>query len=236
MKVMKLKFNPKTIENSPIKAYDAYAQNVIKAIKRNAVVDKASFSRELHELADSFINQNAQEQMNKKSAWLAESLVALKADDLAGIVYSFLVKLNYGSPKLREKFAINALAIATRQKDSIHIMARANDLKELYKLTAKGSDKHIKVLYQEKRALQDIIKNYDKLKSERKTIAKDLVPIEGYQKKLAAIKFELGELLMRRDPVLAKVELQESKEIYSQFGAGSYTEKAELLLKKLELI
>ena len=186
----------------------------------------------LYLVGDSFVNQNAKEQMNKKSTWFAESLVSQKANDLAGIIYSILVKLNYDNPSLREKFATNALAIATRVKDPIHIMARANDLKEIYKITAKGSDKHIKVLYQEKRALNDIINNYDKLKQEHRTVSRDLSPIDGYKKKLGAIKFEIGSLLLNKEPILAKNELEGAREIYSQFGEGSYTEKIDKLLNK----
>ena len=43
MKIMKVKFNPKTLEQNPVLSYDSYAQKVIKAIKREAVVDKSSF-------------------------------------------------------------------------------------------------------------------------------------------------------------------------------------------------
>ena len=56
---------------------------------------------------------------------------------------------------------------------------------------------------------------------------------EGYQQKLGAIKFEIGELLLKRDPVLAKKELEEAKEIFSNFGDGKYSQKIEILLQKL---
>ena len=165
MKIKKIIFNSKIIKSNPIQAYDNYAQNVIKILRANSVVDSSSFSAGLHTIGEAFVAQNAKEQMNKKSKWLAETLVSLKQENLAGMIYSFIVKWNYDNPNLRELFATNALAIATRLKDCIHIMARANDLKEIYKLTARGSDKHIKVLYQEKRALSDIINNYENLKA-----------------------------------------------------------------------
>lgn len=229
---MKLKFSPESIKRNPIQAYDSYAQNVIKAIKRNAVIDKPSFSAELKELGACLVNQNSIDLMNKKSSNFAETLVSHKANELAGIIYSFLIKLNYDNFGLREKFATNALAIAKRQKDSIHIMARANDLKELYKITARGSVKHIKILYDEKRALNDIITNYDRIKAERRT-AGDLVPIDGYKTKLAAIKVEIGELLLRTNPTLAKKELMEAKEMYATYGEGKNTQKIELMLEEL---
>lgn len=232
MRIMKLKFSPESIKRNPIQAYDSYAQNVIKAIKRNAVIDKPSFSAELKELGACLVNQNSIDLMNKKSSNFAETLVSHKANELAGIIYSFLIKLNYDNFGLREKFATNALAIAKRQKDSIHIMARANDLKELYKITARGSEKHIKILYDEKRALNDIITNYDRIKAERRTVG-DLVPIDGYKTKLAAIKVEIGELLLRKDPKLAKKELMEAKEMYATYGEGKNTQKIELMLEEL---
>ena len=131
---MKIKFNPKTVKQNPILSYDSYVQKVIKALKRDAVVDKSSFFAELKTLGDSFEHLDAKEQMNKKSKWFAETLVALKSNDLAGIIYSYLVKLNYSNVKIREDFATRALAIAKRTNDPVHIMARANDLKEVYKI------------------------------------------------------------------------------------------------------
>lgn len=234
MKIMKVKFNPKTLAQNPALSYDSYAQKVIKAIKREAVVDKSSFFAELKELGDSFVRQDAKEQMNKKSKWFAETLVALKSNDLAGIVYSYLVKLNYGSPKLREEFATRALAIAKRTNDPIHIMARANDLKEVYKITAHGTEKHLRVLYQEKRALNDIISNYDIYKSNKsRSISREMRPIDGYLQKLADIKIEIAEMLLKKNPELAQKELIEAKNIYSKFGEGKNTQKIEHLLSKL---
>lgn len=233
MKILKLAFNPKVLERKPVESYDICAQKVIKAVQKNTVVDKPSFSRVLYLLGDSFESTGNRTQMNNKSKWFAEKLVSLKSNDLAGIVYSLLIKLNYDSPKLREEFATRALANAVRIKDPIHIMARANDLKEVYKITAHGSDKHLKVLYQEKRALNDIINNYDKLQKSHTTISRDLKPLEGYQLKLAAIKVEIAELLLKKDPTLAKKELLESQEMYTILGGGKNFEKINQLLQNL---
>lgn len=234
MKITKIKFNPIEVKSNPINSFEQCAKRVLNSVQQKRPVDKSSFSYGLYCIGDSFQAAGDTFGFNKKASWLAETLVGLKSNDLAGVVYSLLVKLNYGNPKLREKYATNALAIAVRTKDPVHIMARANDLKEIYKLTERGSDKHLKVMYQEKRALNEIVTNYDKIALEHNTITRELGSKDGYQAKLAAIKVEIGDLLKYKDPVLAKKELIEAREMYSVLGEGRNTEKIKQILEKIK--
>ena len=113
-------------------------------------------------------------------------------------------------------------------------MARAHNLKELYKIIAPQSEKFLKVLYQEKRALNNIVNNYDKVKNGQRTILREMKPLENYQHTLAAVKIEIAELLMNKDKNLARKELLEALELYEQFGAGKNIEKIQKLLEKLK--
>ena len=59
-------------------------------------------------------------------------------------MYSLLLRINPKNSPIIEQIARNALLIAKRLHDPVHIMARANDLKEIYKITENGSKKHLK--------------------------------------------------------------------------------------------
>lgn len=228
---MKVKFNPNKLDKNPIKSFDIYTQKVLKAAQKKIDVNKPAFANELYELGDRFESQSQKALLNKKANNLAETLVSLKNNDLAGVIYSFLIKFNQGNPLAIEEFSTKALAIAVRLNDPIHIMARAHNLKEFYKIVAPQSEKFLKVLYQEKRALNTIVNNYDKVKSNQKTILREMKSLENYKQTLAAVKLEIAEVLLNKDKNLARKELVEALELYQQFGFGKNTEKIQKLLE-----
>lgn len=212
------------------KRMDDFTHGVLNSVKKNRVINQDTFAEELRTIGESFRGQNQENLMNKGAKRLAETLVSLKQGQLAGMVYSFLIKYNKGNTKVIEEFATNALAIAKRVDDPIHVMARANDLKEIYKIRAPRSEKHIKVLYEEKRALVRIINDYDALN--KRVSRRDMKPKEGYTEKLAAVKMEIGQVLFEKDNKLARKELQEALEMYKILGEGKNSEKIQKLLSK----
>ena len=155
--------------------------------------------------------------MNKKAKKLAETLVAKNDNNMAGIIYSFLIKFNQGNTKLVEEFATSALAIAKRLNDPMHVMARCNDLKEIYKIFPPKDDKLLKVLYEEKRALNKIITDYDNVKTKYNTINRQMKPVSNYRILLADIKFEIGKQLTNKDEKLAIQEIAEARAIYEEY-------------------
>ena len=233
MKVVKINFNEKNIAQNPLKSFDRYSEKVLDIVKRNSKVDRTTFVSELKVLGDVFEKKNEKTLMNKKTKKLAETLVSLKNQDLAGIVYSFLVKFNKGDDKLVEEFATNALAIAVRLKDYVHIQARAGNLKELYKRKEYGSDKHLNAIYQQKKALNEVIRSYDSVKQNQRTIKTEMKPIENYEASLAAVKLEIAELIMAKDKNSAKAELLDAQAIYKKLGVGKNSQRIEELLKQL---
>ena len=214
--------------------FESFAQNVIKTTQQNKGPNPLVFSNQLREIGDIFVNEHQQETMNKCSKKLAETLVSKKVLALAGRIYSFLIKFNQGNRAAVEEFATNALIIAKRMHDPVHIMARANDLKEIYKYTQHSSDKHLSVLFDEKRALSSIVKDYEGAKKRYVSANTKMKPVERYEEQLAAIKIEIAEILIRRNEKgAAKIELKEALEIYERIGSGINSEKAENLLRKL---
>ena len=59
-------------------------------------------------------------------------------------------------------------------------------------------------------------------------------PVERYEEKLAAVKIEIAEALIKRNEIgAAKIELREALQMYEKIGEGPNSEKAENILKKL---
>lgn len=219
---------------TPKQRFEAFSQNVLKMTGQASKINPLGFSNQLREIGDVFVAENQKEMMNKCSQRLAETLVSQKCMALAGRVYSYLIKFNKGNRDVVEKCATNGLIIAKRAHDAVHIMARANDLKEIYRYTQPNSDKHLSVLFDEKKALNSIVKDYESAKRRYVSAHTEMKPVERYEEQLAAIKVEIAEVLIKRkEPGAAKVELRGALEIYERIGKGANSEKAENILRKL---
>lgn len=221
--------------SNPKKTFEIFSSTVGKPLKK-ADIDENSrtFSYLIHEIGDVYVKQNQVDTFNRKSQRLAEQLVGLGNGSFAGIIYSFLIKLNKNNPKIVEELATNGLAIAKRFKDPVHIMARAENLRQIYQIKAPDSDKYLQILYTEKRALSDICKDYDSAKKRFKTLKTEMKPIENYEQMLTSVKIELGKALINKDPNNARYELESAREIISKYGKGKYTENIKILLTQLD--
>lgn len=202
--------SPINFKANPEKSFEVFSQQVLKSAKRGQKTNLKDFTKRLTSFTDTF--ESNKDVMNKKTKKFAETLVSLNNDSLASVVYSFLIKLNHGNLAVVEEFATNALKIAKRLKDPVHVMARANDLREVYKIVPPKGDKFINVLYDEKQALKDIIKNYDSIQAK----SKKLKPKENYKTLLAEVQFDIG--LRHKDKNVAQKELLEAKGLYLELG------------------
>lgn len=231
-KIAKVNFNPNKINANPEKSFEIFTQKVLKIKDQRRQLDLSGFSNELYRLGDSFEAKNQKELMNKKAKKLAETLVAKNDSNMAGIIYSFLIKFNKGNFTLVEEYATSALAIAKRLNDPIHVMARCYDLKEIYKTFPPKDDKLVKVLFEEKRALNKIVSDYNSVKSRYKTVQREMKPIENYKTLLADTKFEIAKELINSDTKLAQQELAEAKVLYEDLGLIDRISKIEELLSQ----
>ena len=231
--LMKVKFNTQNLNNNPKAAFDIFKQKITKSIREKENIDLSAFSNELHTLGDVFEKQNNKVLMNKASKNFAQQLVNLKENNLAGIIYSFLIKFNEGNNELVKEFATNALAIAKRFHDPVHIMARTRNLADIYHKTEPGSQNHLKMLYEEKRAIRDVIKNYDNLSNRHKTIKTGLKPIKNYEQMLSIVLVSIAKIIRKTDPKQAIEELTLAQSIISKYEKGNLSYQIERLLKEL---
>lgn len=199
------------------KSFDVFSQQVVKRVRRGQDVKINEFTKELTSFEDCF--EANKDVLNKKSRQLAETLVASNKDGLASVVYGFLIKNNSGNIKAVEEFATSALKIAKRMNNPVQIMARANDLREVYKIFPPKNEKFISVLYDEKHALNKIINNYDGLTKQNK----GLKTKEEYQILLADVKYDIG--IRHTDKNLAQQELAEAKKMYQELGLNDKAER-----------
>lgn len=222
--------NVRLKSSTSYKLYEKFTSGIKKDISANRPINYKSFSCRLNDVSKAFEQQNNKADFNRIMSRFAEFLVSKDNKSLAGIVYSLLIKLNQNNPKILEELATKALKIAKQQHDPVHTMARANDLKRIYKITQPESDKHIKILYDIKRSLTDICTNYDKAKSRYKSVRAKLKPVEQYEIMLGSIKLEIGKALLNKDKKLAIEELQSAYEIFSRY---KHSDKLEIIEKTL---
>lgn len=206
----------------------------VNLIKSKRPVDSVAFSCQLHDIGRAFQVRNELPCLNKHAKRFAQRLVNLGDNNLAAIIYSLLIKLNAGNSEIIEQVATAALAIAKRFHDPVHIMARANDLKEIYKITKPASREHLNALLTERRALTQICTDYDKVKKRFMTLTRKMKPIRGYELKLAAVRYEIAEIMYKYDRNAAKDNLFKAREIMLKYEQGNLFRKIEKLLREID--
>lgn len=229
-----MKISPK-ITIPPVETFKNFRNRVSYNIKENKQINLKSFACDLNDICNIFEAKHQRKDLNRVSSRFAESLVNLGQPSLAGIVYSTLIKLNEGNIKLIEELATKALAIAKRQHDPIHIMARANDLKRVYKIIAPGSEQHLKALYTTKRALVDICINYKETKRKYKSVTAKMKPLEQYEIMLASIRTEIAKVIKTKEPKTAKLELLSARESFQKLELEDKVQEVDKILKGLKV-
>lgn len=232
-KIHKLRFTEENITN-PNKAFDIFESQVTKILTQKGKVDPSSFFAELNGISKKFLANNQLDRINKNNIKFAEKLVGLGDGRLAAIIYSLLIKLNSNNIELVERLATNGLAIARRFHDPVHIMARCEDLRKIYNETCPQSEKMLKILYEEKRALNSICKNYKGAQNRFQTISKEMKPIENYQIMQGAIQIQIAKILKSTNPKEAIKELESAYVMISNIGKGKYTKEIKKLLNELK--
>lgn len=233
-KVHKLKFDENNVVN-PNKAFDIFESQVTKIVTKKEKIDPSSFFAELNGLFNKFLESNQIDKINKIGTKFAEKLVGLGDSRLAAIIYSLLIKANEGNIELVERFATNGLAIAKRFNDPVHIMARCEDLRKIYNVTSPQSEKMLKILYDEKRALNSITKNYESAKNRFQTISKEMKPVENYKIMQGAVQIQIAKILQNTDKNAAISELNSAYNLLASVGKGKYTKEIKNLLNELNV-
>ena len=97
-------------------------------------------------------------------------------------------------------------------------MARCEDLNKVLVQKDSKSPQRLKILFEEKRALSDICKNYEKMENRYKTITRKLKPIDVYENMLCNVKIRIAKYLRDSNKNQALQELSEAHEIAVKLG------------------
>ncbi len=218
MKIIKISIPDKELTNTQ-KAFDKFSSIIVNTVKRKQEIDTDSYFGTAKAIANEFIKQNKTENFVKNIKKLAERLTNMGSQDYAAVLYGVILKtLADINPILTEPIARNALAIAERHHDPVHIMARGNNLIRIYEQTEKGSKNHLKALYTTKKALNDICTNYENVKKRYRTNKSEMKPIINYQFMLATIKLQIAEILAKTNKNQAIIELEEASDMLKSFN------------------
>lgn len=136
---------------------------------------------------------------------IAERMSDANQDNLAGIIYSYLVKINIDNFPVQEAVALKALKIAQKQKDSVHIASRANELANIYKFI--NNDNYLKYLKVKRNALRDVCTNYETAGNRFRTISREYNSKDVYVLTLIRTEIDIAKTLMHDKPEVAKREL-----------------------------
>ena len=227
---MALLINSRLLAEDALKAFKNLSKKVHTSISKGKSIDSRSFASTMRIIGDTFEMQGQKYLMNYNGAQLAENLSKQNEHNLASILYGILIKNNNNNPVLTEEFARKALQNAKKTKDPIHIMARADDLNRLYRITEYGSEKHLKVLMEEKKALLKIVSDYKKAVRSYRTISRLPLSIDHYEFMLCGIRMELAKIMKYTYPLQAIKELEAAQKIMQKHGQGTLTQRIEMLL------
>ncbi len=147
---------------------------------------------------------------------MAKCLEQGKNPELPGVIYSAMCKLTEFFPRKLEYFALKGYQVAERNGDFIHMMARLNDLKKVYKNKPDKLIQYIDVLYGQERCLKELCYNYDNAISTFRSVSRPPASRESYYLMLANTQTELAKLIRRKYPDQAKKKLLCARNIYSR--------------------
>lgn len=152
---------------------------------------------------------------------LAEKMMNLKQDNLAGVVYSFLIKFNKDNPIQLKQILPKALECAEKHNDSVHVAARCDDINKIYQYYEIHGQNYLDCLNLRKQSLEKICSDYDSVKNKYRTISRKLNSRDKYVDLLIRTKVdianELGLLNQKSD---ARKELLSAYKDFDKFSDG----------------
>ena len=207
----------KKISVTPEKAYKIVQSTVCKSFDKKRLMDFDEFIDHMTLLGQEYIRRGKIALLVKHSDEFVSKLEKLedkKAGDYICILYSTLHKL---LGNVQNNILIHVLKkslyYAKKQDDPVHIMARANSLRLLYKKYPQYSHRYSVMLHLEKKTLERICADYPQAELKYKTVNKKILPLENYKYMLALIKIEYSNNISKIKPERAKLEMLEALEI-----------------------
>lgn len=203
-----MKINKINQKQVPIQKMLSRVQSYMDKVHQQIPIEPEQFSCDLYKTAKKCNTPERENLLNNCLIALADKMVDAKQDNLAGIIYSFLIKFNNdNNPILLKQLIPKALEIAKIQKDSIHVAARAGELCQIYKTYDIHGANYLSCLALRKKALNDICSNYDTVGKRFRTISRQINEKDTYLELLIKTKYDIANELIVTNKQDAKNEL-----------------------------
>lgn len=210
---------------------DSFAK-FVQANKRQ--ISPSIFADEFGKIKKYYIKNNQQDLFCRESDTFAETLLQDQQNDFAGIIMSYLCKINEFIPERLECYAQKGLEIAKKNDDPIHIMARLNDLRKVYYRRYDKLRNYISVIKSQEKVLEELIVEYDMISQRHHTVSRKIAPKKDYELMLAHVRTEIGKLTKKYQPVEAKEKLIAAQATFKERGYNKNVEYINLLLSEIK--
>ncbi len=221
------------IESTKVNLANQHLQNMVEKVISTPDYPADKFYGAVRRRAFEYQCINQVSVAGEKLSELAKKFLDMGKLDFAGIICSMISKFRQLPFEIREKYVLQAIDVAERQDDKIHVVARLEDLHREY---AERDDvsKLLKILTKEENALKDIIEDFDGARKKFRTLIYQNDNVENYEDLLATIQVDIAKIVMRRKPKKASQKLNSAKEIFKKLGDSKSYEFAEKMLERAE--
>ena len=162
----------------------------------------------------------------------AEKMQELGIKDLPGIIFSYLMKMPFLKPEVKELYALKGLEYAEEQGDIIHVLARLVDLEKLYRQN-KNTHNYTRVLFKQEKALVSICGNFKSAKRNYRTYSKEHNQLKHYEMELAKTRVDIAKVILKTNPLHAKILLKKAKTIFEREGRQKEVDFVNLMLSEI---
>ena len=206
-----------------------------QSIQHQAIVSIKNFSRFVLENQDKITNKSFAKQFSRlgksygdisatgdifsrEADMLADELFDMGNFDFVSIIMSTLCKTNKYRSDALEFFAKKGLSIAEIKGDYVHMVARLNDLRNIYFNNPEFKNEYIHVLRKEEKYLTIITQSYENAQKSFGTCGHKMAPLETYELMLAQIQADLAKYIKNCDPQEAKKKLTSALRLFNKYG------------------
>lgn len=229
-----MKINKLNSDEAKVKKLLYNVQGCVNKVRSNEPIKPEKLARDLYVVGNKCKTPEKGNILTNCLTALAEKMLNMKQDNLAGVIYSFLIKFNKDNLIVLKKLVPKALEIAQMQKDSVHVAARTGELAQIYKNYDIHGTNYLKCLHVRKQALKDICSNYDTVGDRFRTISRQINKKDTYIELLIKTKIDIANELMVTNKSDAKRELLSAYKKLNMFS-DSYKvdyERSYSMLKK----
>lgn len=198
-------------------------------------VDTQIFAEEFGKIQKNFLKAKQRDTFCTEAEVLAERMLAEKQNEFASIILSSLCKLTQFIPEQLENFAWQGYEVAKRNGDTVHMMARLNDLRKIYYRKPDKLHLYLKVLFKLEKCLKELTTNYETTVNSYNTIFRQPANKKDYELMLAHVRTELGKLIKRKQPTDAAEKLLAARETFEKRNYNQHLEYIDMLLDEIKI-